>query len=529
MHAKLLSKEALYELLAARFDAALPTQLRDIPSPSLLKNADIAAKKIADAIKAKKRIALVGDYDVDGVSATSLTTLFFRELGVDLQVIIPNRFRDGYGVSPKVIERLDNPELIFTVDNGIAAFAAADLCKERGIELIITDHHTPADTLPDALIVDPKLEGCAYPFKEICGAQVIWLVLALVKKELNLQINMSQYLPILALAIVADVMPLIGINRTIVQQGLAMMQASKLPAFVIIKEFLDKTKLTSEDIGFQIAPRLNSAGRLEDASIALNFLTAQNERSAYEYFEMLNSLNTMRKEIEAEVTSLALEQVEGDEKVIVVAGEAWHEGVVGIVASRLVNAYERPAIVLSIAEDGTAKGSARSVGDVDLFALISTQKALLHKFGGHKMAAGLSVDVKNIEALKKNLNEVAETIDAEAFIPKEEIVGALSANAVDLELLNIIEQFEPYGEGNPRPRFYVAGAEVLKVDLLGKDRAHTKLHVKLSPHHDASFDLLAFRQVLTMPKDKKMSFSYTLNKNEFMGRVNVQLLLERVY
>lgn len=527
MHHK-LTKKGLYDLLSARFDAELPTQLKEIPKPSLLKNADLAAKKIADAIRAKKRIALVGDYDVDGVSATTLTTLFFREIGVELEVIIPNRFSDGYGVSPKVIERLHTPELIFSVDNGIAAFEAADLCKERAIELIITDHHTPSDTLPDALIVDPKLEGCAYPFKEICGAQVIWLVLALVKKELNLQVDMSQYLPILALAIVADVMPLIGINRTMVQQGLKMMSNSNLPAFVIIKEFLNKERLSSEDIGFQIAPRLNSAGRLEDASIALNFLTAKNEKVAYEQFELLDALNNQRKETEAEVTEMAMQQVNKDDRVIVVAGEEWHEGVVGIVASRLVNEFEKPTIVLSIS-GGIAKGSARSLGDVDLFELISTQKEHLNKFGGHKMAAGMSLDVDKIDIFRKELNAVAQNISDEAFKPKEEITGILESSEIDLELLNIIDSFEPYGEANARPRFYVEDAQVLKVQLLGKDRAHTKLSVKLDEKQYDSVDLLAFRRVLSMPQDKKMNFSYTLNKNEFMGNVNVQLILERVY
>ena len=297
---------------------------------------------------------------------------------------------------------------------------------------------------------------------------------------------------------------------------------------MIIREFLNKEKLNSEDIGFQIAPRLNSAGRLEDASIALNFLTAKNEKVAYEYFEMLDNLNTMRKEIEAEVTAMAREQVHEDDRVIVVAGEEWHEGVVGIVASRLVGEFEKPAIVLSISE-GIAKGSARSLGDVDLFKLVSTQRELLNKFGGHKMAAGMSLDVKNIELFRENLNQVAQNIPDEAFVPKEEITGVLNTQDIDLELLNIIESFEPYGEANARPRFYVESAEVLRVQLLGKDRAHTKMHVKLDAMHSEGLDLLAFRKVLTMPKDKKMSFSYTLNKNEFMGNINVQLILEKIY
>ena len=304
-HAPKLDLNTLKRKLDERFADGF-SKLSDIPNPALLLNAPKAAKRIADAIQNQERITLVGDYDVDGVTATSLTTLFFRELNYPLDVIIPNRFNDGYGVSASVLDRVD-ADLVFTVDNGINAFEAAEVCKQRGVDLIITDHHTPSDTLPDVYtIVDPKLEGDTYPFKEICGAQVIWLVLILVKKELALTINMSQYLPLLALAVVADVMPLIGINRAIVQHGLSQMMSSQLPAFCIIREYLNKSVLSAEDIGFQIAPRINSAGRLEDASIALDFLTAESNEKAFKQFELLNQLNDLRKAIEADVTEEAI-------------------------------------------------------------------------------------------------------------------------------------------------------------------------------------------------------------------------------
>jgi len=197
---------------------------------------------------------------------------FFRQIPYPLEAIIPNRFRDGYGVSPSVLERID-ADLVITVDNGISAIAAAKICKERGIKLIITDHHTPSEILPEALfIVNPKMSDCKYPFKEICGAQVAWLLLGLVKKELALDIDMMQFLDILAIAIIADIMPLIDINRTLVKEGLKLLSYSNRPSSIIIKDFINKKKITSEDIAFQIAPRLNSAGRLEDASIALDFL-----------------------------------------------------------------------------------------------------------------------------------------------------------------------------------------------------------------------------------------------------------------
>ena len=330
-----LDLDTLKRKLDERFSDGF-SKLSDIPDPSLLLNAPKAAKRIDAAVSNRERITLVGDYDVDGVTATSLTALFFRELGYPLDVIIPNRFVDGYGVSPSVLDRIE-ADLVFTVDNGINAFAAAEACKERGIDLIITDHHTPSDTLPDVFtIVDPKLADDTYPFKEICGAQVAWLVLVLVKKELDLTINMSQYLPLLAMAVVADVMPLIGINRAIVQHGLKQMMTSELPAFSIIREFLNKSALSAEDIGFQIAPRINSAGRLEDASIALEFLTAETPEKAFKQFELLNQLNDLRKAIEADVTEEAIAQVKEGDDVLVVFGEDWNEGVVGIVA-----AYQR--------------------------------------------------------------------------------------------------------------------------------------------------------------------------------------------
>jgi single-stranded-DNA-specific exonuclease len=522
----LLDKESLSQILNARFGEGF-SRLSDIPDPGLLADASKAAKRIASAVKNKERIALVGDYDVDGVTATALTTLFFRQIPYPLDVVIPNRFTDGYGVSPNVLERID-ADLVFTVDNGINAFEAARVCKERGIDLIITDHHTPSNTLPDAYaIVDPKLDHCSYPFKEICGAQVAWLLMGLVKQELGLAVDMKQFLELLALAVVADVMPLVGVNRTIVQHGLKQMMHSSRPASVIIRDFLNKSSISSEDIGFQIAPRLNSAGRLEDASIALAFLTAEDEASAFSQFELLNSLNDLRKATEAEVTEAALAQVDPNDRIIVVAGEGWHEGVVGIAAARLVQRFGRPAIVLSI-EEGRAKGSARSIGEVNIYRLIKSQSALLEKFGGHMMAAGLSLTQANIDALREALNEEASLIAPEDFLPKEEIIGRLDGNSIDFELLRILEAFEPYGEGNPRPRFLALEAEIVSLRYFGAESDHSRLNLRLNRHERRTFELLAFRRRIEAPDDRRLTCSYTISKNEFNGKVSLQMMLERL-
>ena len=524
---KTITKNELYQLLSQRFKTP-EKKLSEIPSPTLLHDAPQAAKKIAAAIRANKKITLVGDYDVDGVSSTAIMVEFFREIPYPLDAIIPNRFRDGYGVSPSLLERID-ADLIITVDNGISAIEAAKICKERGIELIITDHHTPAATLPDAaFIIDPKLQECDYPFKEICGAQVAWLLLGLLKKELNLSIDMKQYLDILAIAIIADIMPLIDINRTLVKRGLELLSSSQRPASIIIRDFLNKRAISSEDIAFQIAPRINSAGRLEDATIALEFFTAKDTHSAYQQFELLGKLNDLRKETESETTLKAIEAVDANDLITVVSGEGWHEGVVGIIASRLVDKFARPAIVLSV-ENGIAKGSARSIAEVSIYDLIKKNEHYLTKFGGHKMAAGLGLKEEEIAAFRVAINESAKQIDPKDFIPKESVSGILDAEDIDHELLGLLESFEPYGEANPRPTFLLKDAEVVSIKLMGADKSHSRIEVRQYPHQRKTLEIIAFRRVFEMPHDRKITCSYKVAKNEFNGKINVQLLCDTIY
>lgn len=526
-NAPLLDAYELEALLSERF-VHTSEKLSDIPHPSLLKDGVKAAQRISDAIRNQETIALVGDYDVDGVTSTAMVQRFFHLIHYPLLVTIPNRFTDGYGVSKGVLERI-TANVVITVDNGINAIEAAHVCKARGIDLIITDHHTVGKNLPDAYaIVNPKQADCPYPFKAICGAQVAWLLMGLVKSECKLSLDMRQFFPFLALAIVADVMPLVGMNRTLVKAGLAMMNHSTLPAFVVIQETLQKTTLSSEDIGFQIAPRINSAGRLEDASLALNFLSAPTLQEAYHHFEILTQLNTQRKTIEAHTTAQAIREVNPNDPVIVVAGEGWNEGVVGIVASRLVNQFQKPAIVLSIHE-GVAKGSGRSIGNVDLYTLIQSQASLLTKFGGHTMAAGLSMDVGVLESFRTGINDVASQLDPDDFIPKSDVIGELKHDAIGVGLLELLEKFEPYGEGNPRPRFLLRNAWVIKSTLFGAEKTHSRLELRPSPLSPTTLEFIAFSKVLNLPDTETMSCSYTVTKNEFRGKTSMQLMVEKVF
>ncbi len=524
-----LTKQTLFEILSQRF-ITQEKKLSQIPNPALLHDAPKAAKKIAQAIRENKKIALVGDYDVDGVASTAIMVDFFRQIPYPIEAIIPNRFKDGYGISPSVLERID-VDLLITVDNGISAIEAAEICKKRGIELIISDHHTPSHELPHAYaIVNPKLPTCEYPFSEICGAQVAWLLLALVKKELNLNIDMRAFLDILAIAIIADIMPLININRTLVKEGLKVLMNSSRPSSIIIRDFINKSTLSSEDIAFQIAPRINAAGRLEDASIALEFFTATDTNKAYKQFELLNKLNDLRKDTEAQTTKDAIEYVKSNnnQKVIVACGENWHEGVVGIVAARLVDKFGLPSIVLSI-ENGVAKGSARSVGDVDIYKLIKANEHLLTKFGGHKMAAGLGLEVANIKLFSDAINQSALKIDKKDFIPKDNIIGMLETSSIDLELLNIFDNFEPFGEANPRPTFLIKDAQIVEVKTFGKEKNHSKIVIRQNPHERKTLELILFKQVLEIPQDRKLTCSYSVNKNEWNNKISIQLLITKLY
>jgi len=523
----ILDKQALFELLSQRFDNE-DKKLSQIPNPQMLHDAPKAAKKIADAIREGKKIALVGDYDVDGVSSTAIMIDFFRQIPYPLQAIIPNRFSDGYGVSPNVLKRID-ADIVITVDNGITAIEAADICKERGIELIITDHHTPLETLPDAYaIVNPKLSACNYPFEEICGAQVAWLLLGLLKKELSLNIDMKAFLDILCIAVIADIMPLTDINRAIVKEGLKIIMSSPRPSSIIIRDFLNKSSITSEDIGFAIAPRINSAGRLEDASIALEFLTAATTNQAYEQFEKLNALNEIRRKTEAQTTDEALELADEKDSIIVVAKEGWHEGVVGIVASRLVDHFSKPAIVLSI-KNGIAKGSARSIGNINIYELIKENSGFLTKFGGHKMAAGLGLEEEKIDFFRSAINKSASRLASSDFLSLDEVVGILPSDEIDLELLELLESFEPYGEANSRPLFLMKNAHVEEVRYFGKDRSHTKLLIKQFAYERKPIELILFKKILEMPQNKKVTCSYRITKNEFNSRVSTQLIINKIY
>jgi len=460
-----LTKERLFAILNRRFEQDEIKKLSDLQNPAVFKDMQKAVERIAEAIKNREKIALVGDYDVDGVVSSVILKEFFDHIKYPLEVILPNRFSDGYGISPQVLNRIDAP-LIITVDNGINAIEAAGICKKRGVDLIITDHHTCPDNLPDAFaIINPKQPGCGFEFKEICGAGVAWYLAAALKKRLGIELfDMRSSLDILAIATISDAVPLVSVNRIIVRAGLKVLEKSKRASIKAFKQKLGKEKFSSEDIGFALAPKLNAAGRMNSASEAYEFLMSKSISEASRWLDYLWDLNTQRKEVESLITTAAKEMTDINDRVIVVWGEKWHEGVIGIVASRLVDLFELPAIVFSINE-GIAKGSARSVGNVDIYSLIKEHEEMLVNFGGHKQAAGLSIKAEDIPNFKKLINESAEKIDKKEFIPTINLIGTIIFSIyASINRNNFCGK--PCSRGNPSHKPRVIFSAMLDVPLV---------------------------------------------------------------
>ena len=519
-----LTKEDIQRKLAGRFASDKCTKLAHIPAPSKLKDSTKAAKRIAEAIRHGEKIAIVGDYDADGVISSVIITEFFADLGVPVELRIPNRFTDGYGISPQIVERLD-ADVIITVDNGISACDAGRICKERGIDLIITDHHTVPETKPEAYaIVNPKQADCPFPNSEICGAQVAWYLCAAIKDEMSLAYDLSKFLDLLAIAIMADMMELKDINRTMVRSGIKLINARKRPVFRVIADFFRKNSFRSEDISFLIAPLINSSGRIEDAIYSYELLRAQTEAEAMEKLLYIVDMNNRRKEIELELFEASLERVDPDKKIIVVWGEEWHEGVIGIVASRLSRRFNRPAIVFSVT-DGVAKGSARSVGDIDILEHISRQADLLKGYGGHKGAAGMGLDAKNLDAFKVRMERSLENVAEEDFISKTEVLGEIDPGAIDFELLDILEAYEPYGQQNPMPSFILKDAYVKLAKVIGQNQNHQKIVLAAG---DVTLESIHFNFSEKVNHGERVDIVCTISKNEFRGNVSPQLMIKEI-
>lgn len=517
-----ITKSELFSLLEARHEDETYSLLANIPVPDSFKDIKKATTRIKEAILHNEQITIVGDYDVDGVVSTTIIVDFFKRIGIDVNYIIPNRFKHGYGLSPKIVDMIDSG-LVITVDNGISAVDAALKLKEKNIDLIITDHHTVGKKIPDAYaIVNPKQEDCTFPLKEICGAQVAWYLCAAIKKELNKKVDMQEFFDLLCIAIIADIMPMTSLNYTMVKHGLKKIKTSKRPAFIKINAMMQKEFFVSDDVGFTIAPKINSAGRMDDASVALSFLLSETEYEANEALQLLEELNCYRKTLQEDISQKANTASDANDNAIIVWGEDWHEGVIGIVASKLSNSYKKPAFIFSV-KDGIAKGSARANANINLHTIITQTADLLLGFGGHKNAAGLSLKATNLEEFKIRINNQLNVEPEELHI-EHDVLGELDVSCVDIEFLSIIEKFEPYGLENHRPIFKISNSKILKSQLFGRDKNHLKLTLNSNGFVFEALRFNADRKILADYIDLVVS----VNKNEFRGKISPQFLIQDI-
>ncbi|WP_066386644.1 single-stranded-DNA-specific exonuclease RecJ [Helicobacter himalayensis] len=510
----MLTPQLVEEILESRDTTQGIASLKDLPQPHLLKGVGDGAKIVSKVMREKGKILIVGDYDADGVNASAVMSVFFDKINyTNYEIILPNRFSDGYGISPNLLERINAPQnfaLVVSVDNGISAFSAAEYCKEHNLPLIITDHHTPHTTLPCAqCVINPKQEGCAFPFKDICGCVVAWYFCAGIKQELQANIDMGAFLPFLALATLADVMPLVGVNRILVKKGLEFLQSARFGFCEVICQKV--SVINAENIAFSLIPLLNCAGRMGDANLALDFLLAKTQASASKAYNKLCKINAQRKLVQQEILSQAQQNLTQLPDVLYASGEEWHRGVIGIIASQLAQMHKKCAFVLSTeCDDGILKGSARSFGKVDLIKTaqkVQEIKPLLKEFGGHSGALGLSLDSKNLQEFMELFSEYL-CLGENA---QESVLGEISSQYLDLEFLKMLERFEPFGEGNPTPFFLCRDLELIESKIIGKTKEH--LGLKFLSSKGAQINGIEFFSS-EVPKEKN-EWIFSLSKDTF--------------
>ncbi len=522
------TKEELDSYLFSTFE-------RDVAHPSQLKDAQKAVDRIMAAIKNKEKILICGDYDVDGITSSAMMMACLLPLDAKINFFLPHRVRDGYGLSAKIVQRAaqNNYKVLITVDNGITAFDAAAQAKLLGVDLIITDHHRPYDAVPEAhAIINPHQSDCPYPYKKLAGVGVTFKLMSLLYELIGKQLPEKVY-ELLTLGTIADVVPLTGENRYWVRHGLHKVNAHESLALRVLKQNARFTKpaLSSLDIGFSLTPQLNALGRLEDAREGVAFLIGSDEQQVARIGSILKELNEARRAVEKAV----LVDVEADisagkinietERIIVASSSRWQQGVIGLVASRLVGAYNRPAILFSVNSQGIAKGSCRSIPGFNMFEALQEHKDILTTFGGHAQAAGLSLQADRLPELKARLEEtIARIIPVFETKPRIRLDADITLAEVNAKLMSDMAHLEPFGNENSQPVFHLKQVTLLEAPQLLKD-AHTKCMV----FSDGVIKPVIFfnrpdvYNLLVEQKQDAFSLAVQATENHFNGRTSVEL------
>lgn len=533
--ARLLCQRGLGEVEAAhRF---LYPQISQLHDPYRLADMSPAIERLCAALARRERIAIHGDYDVDGVTSTVILRRALELLGGDVTHFIPERLRDGYGLQAPAVERLhaDGVRVIVSVDCGIRSAEAARRARELGVDLIITDHHEPEADLPPAFaVINPKRRDCTYPDKHLAGVGVAFKMVQALCQRFDKERWLPAFLKLAAIGTVADVVPLVGENRIIAKLGLERL--SQGPHTVGLRTLLDSAGLTNKTldgfhVAFVIAPRVNAAGRMSTPDLATRLLLACDEGQLDEVrglAEQLCAENVRRQMHEADIVTEARKVVETDiqigaQNVLVVAGEDWHRGVIGIVASKLVDAFYKPSIVLSI-EDGLAHGSCRSIQAFDMLAALDTCADLFHKYGGHRQAAGLTMDAARVPEFRARINAHAlARLEPTDLMPRLRIDSPLRLAGIDTRVVTGLDALAPFGLANPKPVFDASGVELLGTPRRIKDR-----HLKVQLRQDGRvFNAMAWRCAEKGAQWEQhrqaLRLAYSLDKQTWQGETTLEL------
>ncbi len=531
--------DAFVALIAAGRGYRDPAELDELISPDIvmadpyeLSDMEKAVEVITDAVYSERLIAVFGDYDVDGVTATALLYSYLKNRGARVIYMIPDRERDGYGINTSAIDRLcaQNVDLIITVDNGIAAIREIEYAKEKGIKVVVTDHHLPTEQLPSAdAVIDPhRLDDCS-EFKDICGVMVAFMLASALDGK-SPEEMLYEFGDLVAIGTVADVMPLIRENRSAVRAGLEVIEnGTRRGVSALLKAAgVEPYSITASKIAYMIAPRLNAAGRMGDASRAVELLLTDDDEVANGLAELLCNENIRRQSLEKKIFTEAVETVEKKgykhNRVIVVSGENWHGGVVGIVAARLAEKYGRPAIVLSTA-DGIANGSARSISGFSIYDAIASTSYLLSKFGGHEMAAGVTLDEAYIDSFRAAINEYAGNLDR--IFPEVHLDCKLNPSALSLELVEELKTLEPFGVGNPTPLFGIFSLKIAKISPVASGK-----HLRLTfVREDISFTAMLFGvtpAAFGFEVGDLVDIAAGIDKNEYNGSVSLSVSIKEM-
>ena len=529
-------------------DFYLNGTVEDLYDGLLMKDMDRAVDILKEKIEEGKKIRVIGDYDIDGVNATYILQQGLAGLGADVDTDIPDRIKDGYGLNQMLIDRAleDDVDTIVTCDNGIAAMSEIAYGKENGMTIVVTDHHEvpyleengkkkyllpPADA-----VVDPHRADCEYPFKGLCGAAVAYKLVEVLyrvsgKSEQEVEHLQESLMENVAIATIGDVMDLVGENRVFVKKGLELLKTTKNEGLHALMQCTggDTANLNTYHIGFVIGPCINAGGRLDTAKRALELLNASNRREAVTLAADLKELNDSRKEMTEEGVEEAVRQIESsswkDDQVLVVYLPECHESIAGIIAGRIKERYYRPTFVLTRGETGV-KGSGRSIEAYDMFAEMSRCRELFTKFGGHKLAAGLSLEEENVEVFRKRINELADLTEDDLQM-KVSIDMRLPFPYINEELIHELKILEPFGKGNGKPLFAESKLRVIQPRIFGKNR--NVLKCRLEDQQGNQMEAVYFGEVedclQQMEKKQIMSFTYYPSINEYMGRRTIQLTI----